>query len=427
MCGITGVITMQKENGLTTTDELYQTINKMTDTLIHRGPDGRGIWIDQELGIALGHRRLSIIDLTAEGHQPMKSRNERYMVVFNGEIYNYESIKKELVIQDSSLRFRGNSDTEVMLAAFEIWGIKRSVEKFIGIFAFALWDKKERKLYLGRDRVGEKPLYYGWVGKNFVFASELKAICQYPSFKKEIDRNAVALYVRHNYIPAPYTIYQNIKKLEPGKILCLDYYNQNIEFNTFWSIKKVVENGLINPFKQSEQDLIEQLNDLLLSAVKQQMITSDVPVGAFLSGGIDSSTIVALMQAQSSKPIRTFSIGFNEDKYNEAHHAKLVAQHLGTNHTELYVTPQQALDVIPLLPTLYDEPFSDSSQIPTYLVSKLAKQHVTVSLTGDAGDELFGGYSRYIECSQVWNKINKLPYSFKKIISNTSLSLMKIG
>jgi asparagine synthase (glutamine-hydrolysing) len=417
MCGIAGYVTYQKNN---TNNDKY--IYDMTNALTHRGPDSQGTWMDQDLGIALGHRRLSIVDLSPEGHQPMKSRNERYVIVFNGEIYNHESIRKDLQLKDDIINFCGHSDTEVMLSAFEVWGVKKSVEKFVGMFAFALWDRKERKLYLVRDRAGEKPLYYGWIGKTFVFGSELKAICKYPLFKKEIDRDALALYVRHNYIPAPYTIYKNIKKLEPGYILCLDYNSRAEEVTAYWSIKDVVEYGIENPFDCSEQEIVGQLDEVLRSAVKQQMTSSDVPVGAFLSGGIDSSTIVALMQAQSEQPIKTFSIGFNEEKYNEAVHAKKVAAHLGTSHTELYITPQQALDVVPLLPTLYDEPFSDSSQIPTYLVSKLAKQHVTVSLSGDGGDELFGGYSRYFMAQNLWNKINKIPYPIRQVGSSLILN-----
>ncbi|GAJ38355.1 asparagine synthase (glutamine-hydrolyzing) [Saccharococcus caldoxylosilyticus] len=414
MCGLVGFIVKQSSN-----IDYETVIKQMSMTLSHRGPDDFGIWVDPNVGISLGHRRLSIIDLSPEGHQPMHSISNRYVVVFNGEIYNHQDIRNELLSQDPQITFRGRSDTEVMLAAFEKWGVKKAVEKFVGMFAFALWDKKERVLYLCRDRMGEKPLYYGWVGDTFMFASELKALTKHPNFKQEVNRDALALYMRYSYIPSPYSIYKNIFKLQPGTLLTVDVEKnlENIEY--YWSLKNVIEVAKNEPFQGSETEAIEHLHSLIIHSVKQQMLSSDVPVGAFLSGGIDSSTVVAIMQAQSKKAIKTFSIGFYEQDYNEAQHAKAVADYLGTDHTELYVTPQEAIDVIPLLPSLYDEPLSDPSQIPTYLVAKLARKHVTVSLSGDGGDELFGGYSRYIQGKHIWKKIRNINWRYRNLLANT--------
>jgi asparagine synthase (glutamine-hydrolysing) len=404
MCGITGF--WQSRRGL---DHPLETLNRMGAALAHRGPDDSGVFHDSVAGIGLSFRRLSIIDLSPQGHQPMFSASGRYVIVFNGEVYNYEEVRTEL----GGRHWRGHSDTEVMLAAFERWGLQDALRRFVGMFAFALWDREERKLFLVRDRLGIKPLYYGRVGEDFVFASELKAIHQHPGFEGEIDRGALALYMRHNYVPSPHCIYKGLYKLQPGHVLTLSSAAEEPATYPFWSAQEIAGEGRQSQFEGSDGEAIDQLHAELLSAVGLRMI-ADVPLGAFLSGGIDSSTVVALMQAQSSRPVKTFTIGFYEDAYNEAAHAKTIAAHLGTEHTELYLTPQDARDVIPLLPSMYDEPFSDSSQIPTYLVSKLARASVTVSLSGDGGDELFGGYNHYIVTRSIWKAVERLPLPARK-------------
>ncbi len=392
---------------------------QMSYTLLHRGPDDGGIWVDAEVGIALGFRRLSILDLSSEGHQPMHSVSGRYVIVFNGEIYNFLELRQEL--EALGHYFRGHSDTEVMLASFSQWGLEGAIERFNGMFAFALWDRQERVLYLGRDRLGEKPLYYGCVGQTFLFGSELKALKAYPRFRAEINRDALALFVRHSCIPAPYSIYKGIYKLPPGTVLTWKG-DGDLTVIPYWSAKEAAELGVAKPFVGSESEAVARLEALLQEAVALRMV-ADVPLGAFLSGGIDSSTVVALMQTQSSQPVKTFSIGFYEESYNEAKDAKAVAQHLGTDHTELYVTPEEAIAVIPKLPSLYDEPFSDSSQIPTFLVSQLAKQRVSVTLSGDGGDELFGGYNRYFWGRSIWQKIGWMPQSFRQVAAHALTTL----
>jgi len=403
MCGITGFLTRDLANEI----ELRTRVCRMAEQIVHRGPDDSGAWVNPEAGLALGFRRLAILDLTAEGHQPMLSACGRYVIVFNGEVYNFNELREEL--EPKGCKFRGHSDTEVMLAAISEWGLEAAVKKFVGMFAFALWDRGERTLHLVRDRLGIKPLYYGLAGKTFLFGSELKALRAYPDFVPEVNRGALALQMRHNYIPQPYSIYKGIYKLPPGCILTVNSSQTGSAKQpaprAYWSAKEVAEQGIANPFRGSEREAIEQLDALLRKAVRLRMV-ADVPLGAFLSGGIDSSTVVALMQAQSTRPVKTFTIGFYEDSYNEARQAKEVAAHLGTDHTELYVTPEETMAVIPNLPTLYDEPFSDSSQIPTYLISALARQQVTVSLSGDGGDELFGGYNRYLLGHSAWKKIS---------------------
>jgi asparagine synthase (glutamine-hydrolysing) len=390
----------------------------MADQLIHRGPDDSGVWVDAEAGVALGFRRLAIVDLSPAGHQPMTSSSGRYVIVFNGEVYNFGELRKEL--ESRGHAFRGRSDTEVMLEAVSEWGLEAAVKKFVGMFAFALWDRRERVLHLVRDRLGIKPLYCGWQGKTFLFGSELKALRAHPDFDPEINRDALALYLRYGYIPQPYSIYQGIRKLPPGHILSLGAGAQTpLELSqtaSYWSAQEVYENGAANPWRGSEDEAVEELDRLLRESVRLRMI-ADVPLGAFLSGGIDSSTVVALMQAQSNRSVKTFTIGFHAQEFNEADHAKTVAAHLGTEHTELYVTPKEALDVIPKLPTLYDEPFADSSQIPTYLVSALTRRHVTVSLSGDGGDELFGGYQRYCNARQFWKTVRGFPYVTRKALA----------
>jgi asparagine synthase (glutamine-hydrolysing) len=388
----------------------------MANTLHHRGPDDGGSWADDKSGIAFGFRRLSIVDLSPAGHQPMDSHSERYVLVFNGEIYNAPVLREELR-RRNTITFRGHSDTEVMLACFDAWGIAPSVVRFNGMFAFAVWDRQERLLYLYRDRFGEKPLYYGWAGSTLLFGSELKALRAYPEFQPEIDRDALALLLRHNCIPAPYSIYKSVRKLPPATFLRIsEKSGSDGDPEPYWSVASVVESGLSNPLLLNPQEIIEQLDSVLRDSVRMRML-ADVPLGAFLSGGIDSSTVVALMQAQSSRPIRTFSIGLEESGYNEAADAKSVAAHLQTDHTEFYVTPAEALAVIPRLPSLYDEPFADSSQVPTFLVAQLARQYVTVGLSGDGGDEVFGGYNRYTWIRRIWKAIGWAPEAVRKAAS----------
>lgn len=412
MCGVAGILELHTNRNDT---NLQQDVQRMAEALYHRGPDCNGQWVDTSTGIALAHRRLSIIDLSPAGSQPMHSSSGRFVVAFNGEIYNHKLIRTELEKAGCN-HWRGHSDTEVMLEAFEKWGVEQTVKRLIGMFAIALWDRQERALFLIRDRIGEKPLYYGKVGAAFVFGSELKALKQYPGWHSEIDRDSLTLFLRHNYIPAPYTIYKGVYKLLSGTILSIQNGSMENPPVAYWSAKDMAEKGLANQFAGSDNQAVQRLDELLQNAICQQM-EADVPLGAFLSGGIDSSTIVALMQAQSSRPVKTFTIGFNEKDFNEAEHAKAVAVHLGTDHTELYVNPSDALDVIPKLPTVYDEPFSDSSQIPTFLISQLTRQHVTVSLSGDAGDELFGGYNRYFMGRSIWDKIGWMPGKVRRGLS----------
>lgn len=422
MCGITGFI----DPGTLRYDDLFGAIKRMTSAIQHRGPDDEGIWIDETIPIVLGHRRLSIIDLSPSGHQPMVSAHGRYVMVFNGEIYNYLDIKQQLEASGDAPAWRGHSDTEVLLAAFERWGPEKAIQQCTGMFAIALWDIRDRKLHLIRDRMGEKPLYYGWSNQVFLFGSELKAFYAHPKWMGEINRDALCLYLRYNYVPAPYSIFKHVFKLIPGAILTVsleEIKNASIHADItdlqpkpYWSIHDVVDDGMHHQLHISDTEAIDHLHDLLKDAVGKQMI-ADVPLGAFLSGGIDSSTVVAIMQAQSSRPVRTFSIGFHEKDFNEAHYAAAVAKHLGTDHTELYVTPEEAYDIIPRLPEIYDEPFADSSQIPTCLISALTRRYVTVSLSGDGGDELFGGYNRYAYANDVWNWIRKIPYPARKSVS----------
>ena len=415
MCGFTGFLGLQP---LLEKREALSILERMANTIIDRGPDDAGYWFDAagDAAIGLAHRRLSILDLSPAGHQPMACHTGRYVLAFNGEIYNHLDLRRDLQAAGHAPAWRGHSDTETLLAGFVAWGVRATLERCIGMFAIALWDRREQLLTLARDRLGEKPLYYGWQGQgeraSFLFGSELKALKAHPAFAAEIDRNALALLMRHNYINAPHSIYQGIYKLPPGHVLTVSLRQREPKLEPFWSLPAVAEGGVARPFSGTPEQATNALEALLKSAVQQQML-ADVPLGAFLSGGIDSSTVVALMQAQSSQPVKTFTIGFNEEGYNEAVHAKVVARHLGTDHTELYVTPQQALEVIPKLPGLYCEPFSDSSQIPTFLVSQLARQKVTVALSGDAGDELFGGYGRYTLAQSLWNKTSRIPHGLR--------------
>ena len=418
MCGLTGFFQYVGFHA----DLARISAIRMADSISHRGPDDWGVWLDERAGIVLAHQRLSILDLSLAGHQPMLSASGRFVIVFNGEIYNHRDLRSRLEASNlQPIEWKGYSDTETLLACIEEWGLEEVLKKVVGMFAIALWDNKEQVLFLARDRMGEKPLYYGWQNDIFLFGSELKALKAHPAFAYEIDRNSLALQLRHNYIPAPYSIYRGIRKLLPGTFLKLIVDRGRLpvgvlpEPSTYWSLKEAVTSGQKKPFDWGDKEAVIALEKLLRNSVQQQMV-ADVPFGAFLSGGIDSSTIVALMQAQSDRPVKTFTIGFNEEDYNEAKYAQAVARHLGTDHTELYVSPQQVLEVIPRLPVLYDEPFSDSSQIPSFLISQLTRQYVTVSLSGDAGDELFGGYDRYFIMMSLLRKLKYLPlYTRKKL------------
>ncbi len=415
MCGIVGIFPKSDRISPEQSNALREGIRALS----HRGPDDSGCWRHDQTGVLLGHTRLSILDLSPAGNQPMISHSNRYVIVFNGEIYNFRTIRKELEALGQT-RWNGHADTEVLLSAIEHWGVEGALKRAVGMFAFALWDQETHSLYIARDRFGEKPLYYGFSQGGLIFASELKALKKFPDFSRELDRDALALYLRFNCIPAPFSIYRGIFKLPAGT--CLRLTSSDVDAGQldsptpYWDASTIAEHGQKQPFSGSEISAIDGLQQLLQEAIAGQMI-SDVPLGAFLSGGIDSSTVVSLMQAQSSRPVNTFTIGFHEQGYDEARHANAVARHLGTNHTELYVTPQQALDVIPKLPDLYDEPFSDPSQIPTFLVSELAKQHVTVALTGDGGDELFGGYNRYYWAPNIWRKIRLFPAPLRSALA----------
>lgn len=413
MCGLTGFYSI--------TPFPESIAQGMAATLHHRGPDDAGIWSDS--GITLAHRRLAILDLSPAGHQPMPSNNGRYVIVFNGEIYNYLELRQQL----PTLHWRGTSDTETLLACIECWGIERTLQRSVGMFAIALWDREQQQLTLARDRMGEKPLYYGWQGNTFLFGSELKALKAHPDCQAEVSRPALTLLLRHNYIPVPYTIYQGIYKLPSGTYLTLTPANtgQLSQPIPYWSLHAAVQHAQQNPFMGTEQEAIDTLERTLQHAVQQQQL-ADVPLGAFLSGGIDSSTIIALMQANATRPINTFTIGMESQTHNEAEHAKAVARHLGTHHTELYVSAQDALDLIPRLPSLYDEPFADSSQIPTFLVAQLARQHVTVALSGDGGDELFAGYNRYFWGERIWNKMAWMPPAMRSILAK-SITKMSVS
>ncbi|MGZ8162344.1 MAG: asparagine synthase (glutamine-hydrolyzing) [Methylobacter sp.] len=469
MCGLAGFWQAKHFSA----DAAYAVAGQMANRIVHRGPDDSGVWVDEGSGIALAHRRLAIVDLSPAGHQPMISSSGRYVLVFNGEIYNHLELRAELeraaglpltlapsmllrtglspegrgdsnavdlsrvksspegylhgcrlveqrrssCREGKNVRWRGHSDTETLLAGFEAWGIEATLKKTVGMFAIALWDRQEKVLTLARDRMGEKPLYYGFQNDTFMFGSELKALKAHPDFIGDIDRDVICLYLRHCYIPAPYSIYKGIHKLLPGTYLQLPLRQDfspsaSLTPKAYWRLETVVEKGLAQPFVGSEADAVAALDAQLKQSIGLQMM-ADVPLGAFLSGGIDSSTIVALMQVQSSRPVKTFSIGFTEAAYNEAHYAKAVATHLNTDHSELYVSPADCIQVIPRLGSMYDEPFADSSQIPTFLVAQMASEQVTVSLSGDAGDELFCGYNRYLLAEQ-WNKVSKIPFGLRQ-------------
>ncbi|MDP7251753.1 MAG: asparagine synthase (glutamine-hydrolyzing) [Planctomycetota bacterium] len=417
MCGISGIIT---PDGLEkNASEITENARRMASTMIRRGPDDCGQWADPAGGIALSHRRLSIIDLSEQGHQPMHSANGRYVISYNGEVYNFRELRADL-----DYPFKGNSDTEVILAAIQEWGLEEAVKRFAGMFAFAVWDKQKQALHLVRDRLGIKPLYYGKLGKSLVFGSTLSPLRTHPDWQGEIDQDVLALFLQRNYIPAPYSIFQHVYKLPAGTILTVkrgQLESAEIEPQPanslgpgnivrpirYWSLAKVLEEGEADPHECGAEEALESLEEILTEAVRGRLI-SDVPLGAFLSGGIDSTMVVALMSKLSSE-VKTFTIGFDDETFNEAAYAKETASHFGTEHTELYVSSDEALKVISELPTTYDEPFADSSQIPTYLVSRLTRQHVTVALSGDGGDELFAGYNRYTLGQRLWNFSRKLP------------------
>jgi asparagine synthase (glutamine-hydrolysing) len=412
MCGFAGYLGGPSE------EPSKDTLKAMADAIVHRGPDSAGYWRLPRQHIGLAHRRLSVVDLSAAGHQPMHGAAERYVLVFNGEIYNHLALRRMMTAEGLDYPWRGHSDTETLLAGFELWGIQATVEKAVGMFAFAVWDRALGMLTLARDRLGEKPLYYGWQGQGrnavFLFGSELKALKAHPAFDAGVDRAALCLQLRHGYIPAPFSIYEGIAKLIPGSLLTVSLDNRYPAPVHYWRSDQAAERGTARPYAGEPAQALNDLEMLLKQAVGGQMV-ADVPLGAFLSGGIDSSLIVALMQKQSTRPVQTFSIGFHESGYDEALHAMAVARHLGTSHEELYVTAQDAASVIPALPKLYDEPFSDSSQIPTILLSRLARRHVTVSLSGDGGDELFCGYGRYQQAAARWRQISMMPHSMRRM------------
>jgi asparagine synthase (glutamine-hydrolysing) len=407
MCGIAGYLDPSHQ---LSTEQQRPVAEAMINAIRYRGPDHGAVWLDTSAGVTLGYRRLAIIDTSPTGEQPFYSHDDRYVMVFNGEIYNYQSFRDELAAL--GYRFRGHSDTEAALAAIQEWGIEAAVKRFNGMYAFAVWDKQERALHLVRDRVGIKPLYYGWSNDVLLFGSELKALAAHPCFAPQLDHDALASYLRYGYVPAPHTIYHDIYKLSPGALITLKdgALTQPI---SYWSPQSAFEQGAAQPYTATSAEATDALETLLRDSVKLQMI-SDVPLGAFLSGGVDSSTVVALMQAQSNRPVHTFSIGFTEGAFDEAGYARAVAAHLGTQHTELYVSPDEMRAVVPQLATMFDEPFADSSQIPTYLVSKLARQHVTVSLSGDGGDELFAGYDRYRWANRLVERVGGIPKNVRQ-------------
>lgn len=420
MCGFTGFFGFNNSS----MSNVFEQIKIMSKTIIHRGPNDDGIWIDEKDELALAHRRLSIQDISKAGHQPMLSSNKRFVIVFNGEIYNHLYLRNYLKKKYPNINWSGNSDTETLISLIEYDGLLNTLNLISGMFSFALWDKKLKRLSLARDRAGEKPLYFGWQNNTLLFGSELKAIKAYKSFSKEIDRNSISSYLRNNYIPAPYTIYKNIFKLHPGSYITFDLKNRNKNLNQkkYWSI---LNNKKKNETSLSSLNLNENTNHLekiFFQVIKEQMI-SDVPIGAFLSGGIDSSLVTAIMQSISEKPINTFTVGFDDNEFNEAKYALKISKYLKTNHHEIFLKDNDLLDVIPKISGIYDEPFSDSSQIPTYMISNFASKKVTVSLSGDGADELFGGYNRYLKAYLLFNQLKKLPINLRSILFNLINSL----
>lgn len=418
MCGLTGFWDFNQNQQAA---RMRQIATQMADRIQHRGPDSHATWVDEQLGLALAHRRLAIVDLSPLGAQPMASRTERFQLVYNGELYNFPELRRELEILGH--KFRGQSDTEVMLACFEQWGIAASLAKFIGMFAIVVWDARDRQLHLIRDRLGKKPLYWGWRGKVLLFGSELSALTAHPAWHPVVDRRALSAFVRLAYVPAPLSIYEGISQVQPGHWLVIDGPNQ-VASQCYWSLPQISNERRAQRISGADLKAeTDHLEDLLKAAVSCRMI-ADVPLGAFLSGGVDSSLVVALMQSQSSAQVKTFSIGFNSPGYNEAEHAKAVAQHLGCEHTELYVGDNEALDVVPRLANMFSEPFGDSSQIPTYLVSQMTRRHVTVALSGDGGDEVFAGYNRYQQAKRIGRVFQILPHLIRRLVG---LGIIKLS
>lgn len=415
MCGFAGYLS---DDAPENSDCAETILRDMGSAIVARGPDDFGFWHNRS-GIGLAHCRLSVLDLSYAGHQPMTCHSDRYVVVFNGEIYNHLELRREVEETGNAPVWRGHSDTETLLVGFLVWGIRSTIERCVGMFAFAVWDKLQQTLTLGRDRLGEKPLYYGWQNSKgrgyFLFGSDLNALKKHPAFEFEISRDSLALFMERSYVPCPHSIYQGIRKLSPGCLLKVSASRPEPVIERYWSLVDAARYGISNPLCGSVNDVVTKLEAVLGLAVRRQML-ADVPLGAFLSGGVDSSTVAALMQSHSSRPIKTFSIGFNEKEYNEAEYAKNVARCLGTEHTEMYVTSADALNVIPKLPGLYSEPFADSSQIPTYLLSQLARQNIKVALTGDGADELFGGYSRYVQTQNLLGRALKLPRILRRFV-----------
>lgn len=416
MCGITGGLSLNRFAAL------RDALPAMTGAIEHRGPDADGHWCDEDAGVALGHRRLSVLDLSPHGAQPMVSASGRFVLSYNGEIYNHLELRAKLEDQGSAPAWCGHSDTETLLGCVDAWGLERTLRESVGMFAIALWDRGERILHLARDRFGEKPLYYGMQAGSLLFGSELKALEAHPDFERRIDRDAVALLLRHNYVPAPFSIWAGVRKLMPGTWVSVRVGQPPAEPVAYWSLAAVALRGGADSQLMSDDEARDALEDCLMRAVGGQML-SDVPLGALLSGGVDSSMIVALMQAQSSRPVRTFSIGFHEKGFDESVHAEAVARHLGTDHSTLHMSPADVLNMVPRMPQVYDEPFADSSQLPTSLVMALARRHVTVALSGDGGDELFGGYNRYFTLPQLWSVVGKVPTPLRHLFSRTVLGV----
>ncbi len=408
MCGIAG---FRQLGNMRSASDLLSIAERMGGTLAHRGPDAQSTWHDAKAGIALAHRRLAIVDLSEAGAQPMTSASGKFTIAYNGEIYNFKEVRQEL--EKTGIQFRGHSDTEVLLEACERWGVYEAIKKFIGMFAFAIWDASKKSLYLCRDRVGIKPLYWYQSADTFMFGSELRALKAHPDFSDNLNHDAIASFMRHNYVPGEMSIYKDVHKVPPGHILEKNQRG-DVSVKPFWSMSTVVSDGQKNPYEGGDDEAIDHLEQLLADSVKRRMV-SDVSLGAFLSGGIDSSVVVALMQKQSDRPVKTFSIGFQEASFNESDHATSVASHLGTEHCNLMVSEKMALDLVPIMSEVYDEPFSDSSQIPTYLLSKLTREHVTVALSGDGGDELFAGYTRYSQAEQYAKILLRQPAILRKM------------
>ena len=418
MCGVTGSWSSQDYNQA-------EIVRRMADKISSRGPDDFGVWASEDKGLALAHRRLSIVDLSPAGHQPMVSSCGRFVLVYNGEIYNHLDIRQLLFLEEGVSEWVGRSDTETLLVAISKWGLRNTLIKLNGMYAFALWDDQSKELYLARDRVGEKPMYYGTVNNIFLFGSQLKALTAHPSWSGDIDHNALSLFMKYGYVPAPKSIYENILKLPPAHFVVISDNANHIATPTcYWDINEAAQDAITEEYTSSES-VADNLELLLLDSVKRRMV-ADVPLGAFLSGGIDSTTIVAMMQSAVNKPIKTFSIGFNEEDHDEAKHAKQIAEHLGTDHTELYIGPQDLLAVLPRLSAIYDEPFADPSQIPTFIVSELAKNHVTVSLSGDGGDELFFGYTRYFQAQSWWRKLRLVPWPIRHFTASIIMAMASI-